>query len=71
MPQSPLPKEYQQFLGVSASKKSLVSSPSIGTMVAGYTKTLPAIPHETRRDKMQEIHDIRHNISHEPLKRAI
>ena len=46
----------------SASKKSITTSPSVGVMVAGFTRTLPNIPYETRHEKMLEIVDIKHGI---------
>jgi len=39
MPLQKLSVKNQHTLGLSASKKSLTSSPSVGTMVAGFTRS--------------------------------
>ena len=63
--------EADHYLHVSASKKSLNRSPSIGTMVAGFTRALPNIPHETRHEKLKQMQDEANSVDHSILQRQI
>ena len=70
----PAPKptlESQSTIGVAASQKSLIRTPSTRTMIAGFSRASPALPREARHEIVQEMHDIRYNVIRSPLKRPI